>query len=268
LLALSLIQLGRQGGSDGSGTTARRGNGLAIEGVELVGLVECHTVVVLGDEALAAEAGEEAADGFAGEAGHIAQLLMGELHEEGDGEVDGNRRAVQLVRARQIEEGAGEPAGGGAVECQATGGEDGAVVLAGHGESGGAADVDVGFHEADEVGAWDGLDDAGDEGFGGDAIERAGVQSGEAEDIAGAGDAEEELAAFGGGGGDFDVAAANDQEVVGCEAFAEEGFMGLTVATDADGVEVAKDRTREGAGVVGGGSRSFWKAAREDGGPP
>jgi hypothetical protein len=126
----------------------------------------------------------------------------------------------------------------------------------------------VGFHEADEVGTRDGLDDAGDEGFGGDAIECARVQSGEAKDIAGAGNAEEEKTAFGGGGGDFDLAAADDQEAVGGEAFAEEGFMGLPVATDADRVEVAEDRTREGAGVAGDGSRSFWKTAREDGGPP
>jgi hypothetical protein len=64
------------------------------------------------------------------------------------------------------------------------------------------------------------------------------------------------------------VTAADDQELVGCEAFAEEGFMGFSMAADADRVEVAKDGTREGAGVVGGGSRSFWKTARKDGGPP
>lgn len=255
-------------GQEDNFASARGEEGLAAEGVELIRLVEGHQVVVLGDEALAAEACEEAADGFAGEAGHIAELLMGEMHEEGDGEMGRNRRVVQIVHASQVEESAGEPADGGAMESEATGREDGAVVLAGHGTSGGAADVGVGFHEVDEVGAGNGLDDAGDEGFGGDAIECAHVQSGEAKDIAGAGDAQEEETAFCGGGGEFDLAAADDQEVVGGEAFADEDGAGFAMAADADRVEVAQDGTGERTGVQWIGSRSLCKAARKHGGPP
>jgi hypothetical protein len=80
----------------------------------------------------------------------------------------------------------------------------------------------VGFHEVDEVGAGDGLDGAWGEGFGGDVVENALVQSGGAKDVPGAGDAEQGRAAIGGGGGDFDTATEDDQEMVGGEAFADE----------------------------------------------
>jgi hypothetical protein len=49
--------------------------------------MEGHAVVVLVDEAFAAEAGEEATDGFPGEAGHAAEVFLVEVHEERDGEV-------------------------------------------------------------------------------------------------------------------------------------------------------------------------------------
>jgi hypothetical protein len=112
----------------------------------------------------------------------------------------------------------------------------------------------VGFHEADEVGAGDGFDGAGGEGFGGDAIDGVLVQSSEAENIAGAGHAEEKEAAFGGGGGKFDAAAADNQEMVGGEAFAEEDFVGFVMSADADGVEVAEGDAGERTKVLGTGS--------------
>ena len=119
------------------------------------GVVECHAVVDLVDVAFAAEAREEAADGFAGEACHAAEIFVGKQHEEGDGEIGTGGGAVEFVYASEVEEGAGELAGCGAVKREATGGEDGAVVLACEGQGRGAADVGVGFHEADEVGARD-----------------------------------------------------------------------------------------------------------------
>jgi len=69
----------------------------------------------------------------------------------------------------------------------------------------------VGSHEANEVGAGNGFDGAGGEGFCRDAVGGALMQGGEAKDVAGAGDAEEEEAAIAGGGGDFDAATADDQ---------------------------------------------------------
>ena len=229
---------------------------------------EGHAIVGLVDEAFAAEAGEEAADGFAGEAGHAAELFLVELHVEGDGEAGMGGAVVEVIHAGPVEEGAGELAGGGGVESEAACGEDGAVVLARHGESDGAADVGVGVHEADELGARDGFDDGGDKGFGGDAIEGVFAQGGEAEDIAGAGDAEEEEAAFGGGGGDFDAAAAEDEEVAGGEAFAEEGFMGIAKAAGTDGVEVAPRRCGELAEGLLAQDGTVLTVVRENGGPP
>jgi hypothetical protein len=102
------------------------------------------------------------------------------------------------------------------------------------------ADVGVGLHEEKEVDAGDGLDEGGDEGFGGGAVDGVCLERSEAEDIAGAGNAEEKEAAFNGGGGDFDEAAADDQEVIGGETFAEEDFMAVALAGEADGVEVAQ----------------------------
>ena len=103
---------------------------LAVAGFHLEGMVESHAVVDLEDVAFVAEASEEAADGFAGEASHAAEIFVGELHEEGDGEIGMGEGAVGLVRTGEVEEGAGELAGGGAVKSEATGGEDGVLVLA------------------------------------------------------------------------------------------------------------------------------------------
>jgi hypothetical protein len=108
----------------------------------------------------------------------------------------------------------------------------------------------MGFHKVDEVGAGDGFDGGGGESFGGDAIERAFGQSGKAEDIAGAGDAEEKEATFGGGGGKFDAPAADDQEMVGGKAFAKESFTGFVMAGNADCVEVAQGDARETTKVL------------------
>jgi hypothetical protein len=218
----------------------------AVAGFHLDGAVERHLVVDLKDVAIVAEASEEAADGLAGEAGHAAEIFVGKFHEEGDGEIGMGWGAVELVHTGEVEEGAGELAGGGGVKSEATRSEDGAVVLACEGQSGDAADIGVGFHEPDEFAAGNGFDGAGGEGFRGDAIEAVLVQSGEAEDIAGAGDAEEKEAAFGGGGGKFDAAAADDQKMVGGKAFAEECFVGIVVSANSDGVEVAQGDAGEG----------------------
>jgi hypothetical protein len=101
------------------------------------------------------------------------------------------------------------------MEGETTGGEDGAVVFASDGEGGGAADVGVSFHDAEIDEAGDGFNDGGGEGFCTDTVKGAFVQGGEAEDVPGAGNAEEEEAPFAGGGGDFDAAFAEDVEVIG-----------------------------------------------------
>jgi hypothetical protein len=188
---------------------------LAVAGFKAAGVVEGHAVVALVDEALAAEAGEEAADGFAGEACHAAELFLVELHVEGNGDVGWGGAVAAVVCACPVEEGAGEFAGGGGVESEATRGEEGALILACDGQSGDEADVGVGLHDTDEVGARDGFDSAGGEGLGGDAVSGLLVQGGEAEDVAGAGDAEQEEAAIAGGCGDFDASGAEEQEVIG-----------------------------------------------------
>jgi hypothetical protein len=101
------------------------------------------------------------------------------------------------------------------MEGEATRGEESALILACDGQGGDAADVGVGSHDADEVGARNGFDGAGGEGLGSDAVNGLLLQSGEAEDVAGAGDAEQEETAIAGGGGDFDAPGADEQEVIG-----------------------------------------------------
>ena len=66
-------------------TDAARRAALAVPGFHLDGVVEGHAIVDLEDVAIAAEAGEEASDGFAGEAGHAAEIFVGKLHEEAEG---------------------------------------------------------------------------------------------------------------------------------------------------------------------------------------
>ena len=188
---------------------------LAVAGFEATGVVEGHAVVVLIDEALAAEAGEEAADGFAGEACHATEFFLIKLHVEGNGDIGWGGAMAAVVCAGPVEEGAGEFSGGGGVKSEATRGEEGTLILTCDGQSRDEADVGVGFHDADEIGARDGFDGAGGEGFGSDAVCCLLVQSGEAENVAGAGDAEEEETAIAGGGSDFDAAGAEDQEVIG-----------------------------------------------------
>ena len=188
---------------------------LAVSSFEAAGVVEGHAVVALIDQALAAEAGEQAADGFAGEACHAAKLFLIKLHVEGDGDVGWGGVVGAVVCAGPVEKGAGEFAGGGGVEGEATRGEEGALIFACDRQSGDEADVGVGFHDADEVGARDGFDGAGGEGLGSDAVSGLLVQGGEAKDVAGAGDAEQEETAIAGGGGDFDASSADELEVVG-----------------------------------------------------
>ena len=55
---------------------------LDVAGFHLDGMVEGHAVEGLVELAIAAEAGEEAADGFAGEAGHTAEVFVGKLHDK------------------------------------------------------------------------------------------------------------------------------------------------------------------------------------------
>lgn len=156
-----------------------------------------------------------------------------------------------VVHTRPVEEGAGELTGGGGVEGEAARGEDSAVIFARDGEGGGTADVGVGFHDAKIVSAGDGFNGAGGDGFGADAMEGALIQSGEAEDVAGAGDAEEEEAAFAGGGGDFNATVADDVEVFGGEALAEEDDVGFALSADANGIEVAEGIRGEAAEGLG-----------------
>ncbi len=123
--------------------------------------------------------------------------------------------AAFVVHARPVEEDTGELAGGRGVESETTCGEYRTVVVACDRQGGDAADVGVSFHELHEVGPRDGLDSAGDESFRADAVQCSFMKRGEAEDIAGTSDAEEEETALARGGGDLDVAAANNEEVVG-----------------------------------------------------
>jgi len=214
---------------------------LAVAGFQVVGTGERYAVVREVDEAFAAKAGEEATDGFAGEANHVAELLVSKLQGEGDGEAGSGGNAVELAGAGQVEEAAGEFSGGGGTQREASGGLKGTVVLARKGQGGGAADVGVGFHEAHKVSARDGLDGATGEGFDGGAMKGVGAEGGEAKDFAGAVDAEKEQPACGRAGGGFDSAAADDDEVVGGETFAEEDFAGFMDTTDTKGMEVVKD---------------------------
>ncbi len=101
------------------------------------------------------------------------------------------------------------------MESEATCGEEGALIFARYGESGDKAEVRVGFHDADELGPGDGFDGAGGERLGADAVGGALIQSGKAENIARAGDAQEEEATIAGRGGDFDAAAADDVDMIG-----------------------------------------------------
>jgi hypothetical protein len=98
----------------------------------------------------------------------------------------------------------------------------------------------VALHEAEEVGAGYGLDVGRNDGFGVDAMECTLEQGGEAEDAAGAGDAEQQETTFGGGGDELDAAAADNDDMVGGKAFLDEGYMGLIMVADAEGLEFAQ----------------------------
>lgn len=168
----------------------------AVEGFEAVGVDEGHTRAGRGEEAFAAELADETADGFAGEAGHVAELFVGDMGGEADGEAVEGAVVAEMVGGGPVEECGGELAGGGGGEGDAAGGEDGAFEVASQGLGGDLADVGVGVHEADEVFAGDGLDGAGAEGLNGDAVDGGGKQCVEAEDVAGVGDAEDEETAL------------------------------------------------------------------------
>ncbi len=196
---------------------------LAVEGFEFLGLGEGEALPVLGDQALLAEGSEEAGDGFTGEAGHAAELFMGEGHGKGEGRGgDGG-----FAHAGPVEERGGELASGGGGERETAGAEQGGVVLAGHGAGGVGGDIGGGLHEAEKVGAGDGLDGGGLEGLRGDAIAGAVQNGGEAEDVAGTGDAEDQQAAFRGAGHELDAAGADDEDAVGGEAFGQNGGAGV-----------------------------------------
>ena len=107
-----------------------RGKWLAVAGLKATGVVESHAVVALIDEALAAEAGKEAADGFSGEACHAAELFLVELHVKGDGDVGWGWAVGAVVCAGPVKKRAGEFSGGGGVQGEATRREEGALVLA------------------------------------------------------------------------------------------------------------------------------------------
>ena len=101
------------------------------------------------------------------------------------------------------------------MESKATCAEESILVLACDGQSGDEADVGVGFHHTDEVGAGDGFDGAGGKGLCAHAVESVLIQGGKAEDIAGGGDPKEEKTARAGRRGDFDATGAEDVEVIG-----------------------------------------------------
>jgi hypothetical protein len=209
-------------------------------------MFEGHPVVALFDVAFTAEAGEQTADGFAGETSHAAELFVGEFEEEGDREIGAGGCFNEVIGAGEVEEGTCEFASGGGVEGEAASGEDGAVVLAGQGESDDTVDVGMIPHEADEVAAWDGFYGGGAKGFGADAVDGVIVQGCETEDIAGAGDSKEKKPAFAGGSGGFYAAVADDVEVAGREALAEEDFVRLVVTADAYGVKIVQRVRGEG----------------------
>ena len=106
---------------------------LAIAGCEATGVVKGHAVVALLDEAFAAETCEEAADGFARQADHAAEVFLTELHAEGDGKVCQARALGSVVGAGPVDECTGELTRGRGMEGEATRGEEGALVLAGNG---------------------------------------------------------------------------------------------------------------------------------------
>ena len=86
-------------------------------------------------------------------------------------------------------------------------------------------------------------------------MEGALVQGSEAENVTGASDAEKEEAAFAGGGGDLDATVADDVEVFGGEALAEEDDVGFALAADANGIEVMEGvggETAKGLGAEDG----------------
>jgi hypothetical protein len=241
---------------------------LAVAGFQAVGVVEGHAVVALIDQALAAEAGEQAADGFAGESRHAAELFLVKLHVEGDGEVGECGGFAAAVCAGPIEEGAGEFAGRGGVESETARGEEGALILASDGQGGDEADVGVGFHDADEVGAGDGLDGAGGERLCADTVDGLVMQRGEAEDVARAGNAEQEQAAVAGGSGDFDATSADDQEVIGGQAFVKQDGVGLAMATNSDRIEIAYGLRGECAKSRDAENGTVLILAKKNGRPP
>jgi hypothetical protein len=240
----------------------RVGRWSAVAGCHLDGMVEGHAVEGLVKLAFATEAGEEAADGFAGEASHAAELFMGELHEEGEGEISVEGAVAGLVWASEVKESAGQFAGGRGVEGEPACGEDGPVVFAGEGLGDALADVGIAGHEVKEVSAWDGLDDAGFEGFGGNAIGCSLEEGGKSEEVARAGDAEEEKSAFSGRGDDFHAARADNQEIVRGEAFAKEDAVRCEGAAGANGVEVTQDDIRRDRSVRN------WDTSSKDEKPP
>jgi hypothetical protein len=133
----------------------------AVAGLHLDGMMEGHSVVDLVELAFASKAGEEAADGFAGEAGHATKLFVRELHEEGERKIGVEGAVAGFVRASEVEEGAGKFASGGGMESEAASGKDGAVVLASEGLGNELTDNGGVGHEANKVRAGDGFDDTG-----------------------------------------------------------------------------------------------------------
>jgi len=220
------------------------------------------------EETFAAEFCEEAGDGFAGDAGHAAELFVGEGHGEGDGKIVVLGAVVEVIHAGPVEEGAGEFAGSGVGESEASGAEDGGVVVAGHGGGGGVAGVDEVVHEADEIVAGNGFDGAGIEGDGSDSIEGSGKECGEAEDVAGAGDAEQERASFRGGGDELDATAADHEDVVCREAFVDEDLVGVEVEGGGDGMEIAQGRCRQIAKAAGTTTGTVGAVVWENSRPP
>ena len=129
-----------------------------------------HFLVFQVDETLKTKLTQQAADGFARNASHAAELFLAELHAEGDGKVTVGRTVVQLIHTCPVEQRSGEFAGCGGVQGEATSGEECAVVLKRESLGGDECHVGVRLHESEEVDAGDVFYDGGSGGFGIHAI--------------------------------------------------------------------------------------------------
>jgi hypothetical protein len=118
-----------------------------------------------------------------------------------------------------------------------TGGEKSVIVFKREGPGSHKGHVWVALHEADEIGARYDLYRRGSNGFDVNTIKCALEESGEAQDVTGTGDAEQQEAALGRGGHKFGTAVADYDDVVGGEAFSDDDLMCRIMMADSEGVK-------------------------------